>query len=469
MKRISFVIAGLLLPTFLSAQASIRFKVPGQPLWGLKYRDGKTVVPATYYSISDFKNGRYIVYQSSLEIGMMNEYGNILLPATYRSIYDFGTGVLVRKNGQSGVLNRELKEVLPLQYEQLQQYDSFYIAKDMGKFGVLDTNFVVMIPFTHGIIYPDIIRSRHFMIYDNGRYGLIDIHNKVLIPQEYEFISGPQHGFYIGIKTGKITLFDQAGRKLWDSDYKDCIVLGPNDIAVKNQEDNWAVVNRSGKVVIPFQYHKITAISEGMYIAQNTQNLWGAVTAVNKIVIPFEYIDPFLFKNGIAPVQNRYRMYGYINIKGKALTEFKYDKANLVTDHYAKVVKDNQYGLLDTLGKEVLPPVYQAISVVIGDYVYVVKDKEHYILNLKNAARVSEKYAYISIDDYLQRINGKNNRYPILARNKEGMYGYIDVNGEEVTPFMYNNAGSFIDDHASVYYKGELVLIDRHGNILPER
>ena len=468
MKRISFLIATLCVPAMLSAQASIRFKVPGQPLWGLKNRDGKTVVPATYYSISDFKNDRYIVYQSSLEIGMMNEYGKVLLPAVYRSIYDFGMGVLVRKDGQSGVLNRELKEVLPLQYEQLQQYDSFYIAKDQGKFGVLDTNFTVRIPFTHGIIiYPNTVRSCNFMIYDHGRYGLIDIHNKILIPQEYEFISGPQHGFYIGIKAGKITLFDQVGHKLWDSDYKDCIVLGPNDIAVKNQEDNWAVVNRSGKVIIPFQYHKITAISEGMYIVQNTQNLWGAVTPTNKTAIPFEYADPFLFKNGIAPVQNQYRRYGYINMKGKAITEFKYDKANLVTDHYAKVVKDNQYGLLDTLGKEVLPPVYQAISVVIGEYVYVIKDKEHYILNLKDGTRVSEKYAYISIDDYLQRLNSKDN--PILARNKEGVYGYIDVNGEEITPFMYDNAGSFIDDHASVYYKGELVLIDRHGNILPER
>lgn len=469
MKRISFFLLGLCIPVVLSAQASIRFKVPGQDLWGLKTRDGKTVVPATYYSIGNFKNGRYIVYKTSFEIGVMNEYGQMLLAPNYSSIYDLDSVVIVRKEGKSGILNRELKEVLPLQYQHIQYFDSFYIAKYAGKFGVLNPDFSTAIPFEHGIVYHNSIYSRQFLLYDNGKYGLADIHNKKLIPQQYEFISGPQYGLYVGIKNEKITLFDDSGTKLWDSEYKDCIVLDADHIAVKNVEDIYGVVTRTGKIVIPFEYHKIVTFNEGMYTAQNVRNLWGTVNTENKVVIPFEYVDGFRFKYGLAPVKKSNSLYGYINLQGKPVTAFRYDKANILSGTYTLVQKDNLYGLIDTNGKEVLPLIYNSVSVVIDNHVYVTQNKEHFILNLSQPGAAVTKYDYIDISDYLQHSLEEKADYPILARKKDGLYGYIDAKGNELTPFMYTNAGNFIDEHASVMYKGELVLIDKHGNILPER
>lgn len=469
MKRIYLLILGLCAPVILFAQASIRFKVPGKDLWGLKDRSGKTVVPATYYSIGNFKNGRYIIYKTSFETGMMNEYGQILLPPTYSSIYDLDSIVQVRKDGKSGILNRDLKEVLPLQYQHLQHFDSFYLAKYAGKFGVLNPDFSIAIPFEHGIVYHNSIYSRQFLLYDNGKYALADIRNKILIPQEYEFISGPEYGLYLGIKDGKITLFDDKGKKLWDSDYKDCIVLDADHIAVKNAEDIYGVVNRTGKIVIPFQYHRIGAINEGIYIAQNIRNLWGAVNATNKVVIPFDYAESFAFKKKIAPVKNSKQLYGYINTQGKPVMDFIYDKANPFSGDYARVTKNNLSGLVDVQGKEVLPLKYDIVSVVIDNHVYVIKNKEHFILDLSKPDAAVKKYDYIDIGDYLQHLLDEKADYPILARKKDGRYGYIDAKGKELTPFIYDNAGSFIDDHASVMYKGALVLIDKHGNILPER
>ena len=52
------------------------------------------------------------------------------------------------------------------------------------------------------------------------------------------------------------------------------------------------------------------------------------------------------------------------------------------------------------------------------------------------------------------------------VKQKNGKYGYLDTNGEEIIPFIYDSAASFSDGLASVSKDGKRYFIDKSGDIV---
>ncbi|MGL4799495.1 MAG: WG repeat-containing protein [Cellulosilyticaceae bacterium] len=151
--------------------------------------------------------------------------------------------------------------------------------------------------------------------------------------------------------------------------------------------------------------------------------------------------------------------YGYIDASGKWVAEPVYTYATDFSEGYGIVEKDGKYGILDTKGKEVLAPTYGSISPFKeGRAVFVEGDKMG-VLDTKGRPISDKRYSFIQ--DYAEGM-------AVVGKYEDGksLYGYMDLNGNEVIPIQYEEASDFQDGKALVKLSDSTYgLIDKRGEV----
>ncbi|MEE1004088.1 MAG: WG repeat-containing protein [Bacteroidaceae bacterium] len=72
---------------------------------------------------------------------------------------------------------------------------------------------------------------------------------------------------------------------------------------VKNADGRWGFIDKSGRLVIPYQWKKVLWFSEGLAGVQDDNEKWGFIDKTGKVVLPFEWSNVQWFKNGRVRVQ----------------------------------------------------------------------------------------------------------------------------------------------------------------------
>ena len=228
-------------------------------------------------------------------------------------------------NGKYGFVNKDGKEQIPFEYDEVEPFsvkastvwdyysDEAYSspatervsvdAKKNGKWGLIDKANNILIPFE----YDDHFRYAGKGLYHtskNGRKGMIDEQNNVLIPFEYEDIED-FFDYLKVMKNKKWGLVARNGYKLVLPCRYDKIESANKDYAVVRKGAKWGIVKVAvnEQVVIPFDYDELSMFSEGLARAKKNGK-WGFVDSNNKTVIPFEYEEASVFRSdGTASVK----------------------------------------------------------------------------------------------------------------------------------------------------------------------
>lgn len=196
-------------------------------------------------------------------------------------------------------------------------------------------------------------------------------------------------------------------------------VPGPS----KNSSGKWGYTNKSGTVVVSYQYDDARTFSNDM-AAVKKSGLWGYISVDGTVAIEPKYEDAWYFTNGLAAVKN-YDKWGYINKKGEVMIPVEYEDAAEFVDGLAWVKKDGLIGYINTTGEIVIPFQY------------------------KGAVSFSKGYA--------------------LAYLNTG-WGVIDTKGTPMAgtaTFVYDDARPFEGDLAPVYSKsaGKWGLVGTDGQL----
>lgn len=165
------------------------------------------------------------------------------------------------------------------------------------------------------------------------------------------------------------------------------------------------------------------------------------------------------FKNDIGG-----RKYGYIDYKGQFIIEPKFNVAYNFNEHGTAIVENNQlFGLINMKGKYILRPTYDSINEYKDNRaVYVTKDGMG-VINEEGKVITKKNYDYVQDYSEKRAVIGEN-----LA-DSTYVYGYIDVEGNEVIGLQFLEASSFKDDVALVKMKnGHFALIDRKGKLISD-
>lgn len=365
--------------------ASIKYK----DKWGIADKEGKLVVPFMYENVysgnSMMKNGKW---------GMVIKDTNQIIPCLYdESLKLVEEYIVACKKGLYGVIDKHNRTVIPFKYKKLYCFSEGLLAamNEKGLWGYINVKDEVIIPFNYQDTYR-FIEGKAAVRYDN-KWGLIDIHNRWIIPNEYEELwSESYKGLHPAKKNGFWGFIDESGKKNIDFIYSS-VSSFKEELAVviyKNQKAD--VINIDGRPVTPNAFDKIERISDISFRVVD-KNKQGIMIGNGYMMRPCIFSDLGHFNEGVA----------YIEMNGKM-------------------------GFIDEGGKEVLPLIYDWVApqfisgkiLVRQGTIHYQIDKTGKILNTFHNLTVHEDCIYSFMADW----NGK--------------WGFIDYKGDVLVPFVYD-------------------------------
>lgn len=229
------------------------------------------------------------------------------------------------------------------------------------------------------------------------------------------------------------------------------------------------LVDASGKLILPNQYHHIYMPSEWEYdgssdalILVETRDLsqdslfgnlgvvsdgWGLVDTKGKFIVPIGMYDKIneFYDNGLASVKADGK-YGFIDTKGELVIPLMYDYAFGFSDGLAEVEYQGLYGVIDVNNRTVIDFKHQHLELLKSNRIAVKDDDRYALMDIHSTLLTGYEYDLIMDLDF-------QGLYRVEQSNK---YGVINTKGEIVVPVMYDAVD--IDYEKSSYQDNKTYL-----------
>lgn len=150
------------------------------------------------------------------------------------------------------------------------------------------------------------------------------------------------------------------------------------------------------------------------------------------------------------------KLYGYVDDFCNLVLPCKYAKAQPFYESIAVVIFAGEAVAIDINGAVLVKDGYNSL-VWLHRINRFVAQKDG-VVTLLNRAGVEISKKYILIDEFMF---GK-----AVVENGFGKRGYIDIDGKEVTPIIYNQAQTFADGLGSVLFEDKWYKVDSDGKLI---
>ena len=305
-------------------------------------------------------------------------------------------------NGNYGMLNDLAEWVLQPKYDRIEfLYDRYLKIERDGKMTYADSWGKLLVPLKYDTV--QIISPRFFDVKKNEKWGIYDAEKeKVIIPFEYDDFDycsgcGKKSDYFYAEKNGKWGVINLKNEVLVPFNYE--------HIHSNMRSDEWvAAFRKEGKnVIINIPQQKEFAAPEYDSFQIENGHLIAAKTIDNQ------------------------RYYGVINRKGEEVIPFEYSGiynsySSFQSGPYLSIKKDEKFGIIDTLGKVIIPPSYKSQLRVQGHYFISRKNRKVGVLNQENKEVLPYDYDEIIIIDMETAENKTESIFKLTANEKYGFY-----------------------------------------------
>lgn len=404
-----------------------KYTEDGEYKYGVVDEEGVVYIPVNYDEISLFKEGnnyRDNVYkcQRNGKLGLVNSQDITLLQCEYSSIKHSGEYVYLVKNGKNGYAELkgtdEVKSLIPCIYDKLESY-----SKDAP------------------------MRATY-----NGKEGMIDGNNKIIIPFEYSNI-----GKFYNVGAYNMAWVEQDGK--YGIYNIDGTVIQPWDI-----EKAYVMNENSGTTYLTFDDFPDPSTP---YIHIVVNGMTGVLSGKTyKTVIPckYGYISPVINERAFYKANNKW---GIMDIQNNSIQDAIYDKIkinnNWLSDAFTTegIFQDNMYvfigdkqGIIDKNGKAFIPVKYDSLGVFSENMIVAKCGNLYGYINSNGEECIPLKYSHA--DNFSEGL--------AAVKNEKGKYLFIDASGVMVIkPHEYDRVGHFQNGTCKVYRKNKVWEIDREG------
>lgn len=404
-----------------------KYTEDGEYKYGVVDEEGVAYIPVNYDEISLFKEGsnyRDNVYkcQRNGKLGLVNAQDITLLQCEYSSIKHSGEYVYLVKNGKNGYAELkgtdEVKSLIPCIYDKLESY-----SKDAP------------------------MRATY-----NGKEGMIDGNNKIIIPFEYSNI-----GKFYNVGAYNMAWVEQDGK--YGIYNIDGTVIQPWDI-----EKAYVMNENSGTTYLTFDDFPDPSTP---YIHIVVNGMTGVLSGKTyKTVIPckYGYISPVINERAFYKANNKW---GIMDIQNNSIQDAIYDKIkinnNWLSDAFTTegIFQDNMYvfigdkqGMIDKNGKAFIPVKYDSLGVFSENMIVAKCGNLYGYINSNGEECIPLTYSHA--DDFSEGL--------AAVKNEKGKYLFIDASGVMVIkPHEYDRVGHFQNGTCKVYRKDKVWEIDREG------
>lgn len=330
--------------------------------------------------------------------------------------------------------------------------------------------------------------------------GILSAEGKVVVPCLYENASLPSCGRAMVVKKGLYGYSDLHGNLVIPTIFPNAYDFTENRAAVTVTVDSFfyegAYIDTLGNFLYGTTYSHALPFSEG-YAPVMGYERWGLIDTLGKLVLPTVHEKITFPDHNILFAGDEYGMALY-RIESSGVhrkTESIYFAVTAPSDNRVGVTRDGKMGFLDLQGREVIPCIYDEIGVFrmgrtmvrVGNHFGIIDTLGNIILPIEyeNLSSKGNKYMYYDSLALVERdgllgyidINGKfvvplrfkqayhfsQGLAPVLF---EGSWGYINTRGEIYMPFIFDIASPFQWGRAEVYFQGRQHKIDLEGHCL---
>ena len=306
--------------------------------WGLINNTGYLLVDfGEYHYINEFNQGYSKVSKgddSDLRDGLINVKGELVIECKY-IIKSFSEGLVPFANNKQGLWG----------YMDLTQ------------------NIVINNMFDDAEVFCEGLAA----VCKNSKWGFIDKKGVMVI----DFIYDEARSFCSGLSrvklNAKIGYINNKGRNITGYIYDNGYNFTNNYAIVSKDEENWGMINTSGKEIIICAYDEIQPMSEGLVTAK-LGDYWGYLNEMGETVILFKYDSAGCFSEGLASVEIDGKS-GYIDRAGRVKIDFLYKIASEFKNGLAKVEYLIDDETIETSSNSSFQKNdnYQFFTVTIGD------------------------------------------------------------------------------------------------------
>nr|NQU90583.1 WG repeat-containing protein [Bacteroidota bacterium] len=249
----------------------------------------------------------------------------------------------------------------------------------------------------------------------------------------------------------------------------------------------WGYIDKTGKLVIDYQFDDASSFSEGRAEVVNKElkdkyYYSGKIGFINKtgtLCIGYKYCENYVseFSEGLAAVEIKdgwNSKCGYIDKNGNTVLDFIYKKVGKFSEGLApvKFYSDNEQNLspkkvyyINKKGEIVLTTKYESGSSFSEGIAFVresvIKDGKF----LYSIIGAIDKYGNELFEPKYQFASAYQDGYARINSNGglRGKYGFIDKKGNIVIDTIYDGATNFFNGLALVWLDGVKIIIDKSG------
>ena len=433
------------------------YRVKYSNFYGLIDKNGESVISTKYDWLDGQNHLTGIIAKKNGKYGVINKEGEIVLPFKSETKPDkFENGILYLKESNPIQINGDPLFSPELYYLKSIFNEYFLTGKDekMGITNIVDNT--TLVPHQYDFIrnFSSCGKLDYFIVNNGDSYGLIDINNNIILPLKYAYIKGNPNR---DIVLAKITLnsdyeiFDFQGKKLSNDTFENVTNNFEFPPFAVKQNGKWGYINNKGKVVIPFEYD-----NAGSFGQRYRKGRFKKFDFYN----PLSLYDCFYYSEikdttVFAEVKKDGLQY-MINQKGE-VENIALQKENSIGDGWIKFTPNDKFwGVKNPKGEIILGPEYLEItSYQNGIISFKNKEKQNGLYFLNNKKSV----IYDKVQQSVGMFTG------IRWVKQDGLYGFINNNGEQITPIHFERVGTGSNGFRAVTKDGKVGFINQKGII----
>lgn len=325
----------------------------------------------------------------------------------------------------------------------------------------------------------------------DGKYGVINLEGKELLPCEYDEIDTikPIKNVLITKKDNKYGLADEIGNIIIENNYETITALTDkyeNGFIIKN--DKYGIINYDKKQILETKYDEIKNIyGNNMYVVKEN-GTWKVINKEAQTILQ-EKAETIVAINGDNFIVEENGKYGLISKEGTQKIASEYEELKYAFEDYYIAKKGEKYGLIDTLGQTRIDFKYNSLiyneiaNYLEGENTDITQDLIDSNLQVKTSGIVSEVNTE---KNYVKLRQGSDYKYynfkleekqskdlltgnSLYLHKKDGKYGYVDKNGIVIVDYIYDDATEQNKyGYASVKKDGKWGAIDYKGKTVVE-
>lgn len=438
-KGVFLMILCLLVTGMAAAEEKMLYPILEYDLWGYMNRQGQTVIPAVYDRAEPFMEDGFAVVgknvNKKIRYGLIDRDGNEVLPCIYGSITKWGKVYTISKQDENGEWKKGFYNT-ENGFLQKPQYDEVYVQERLLK------------------------------VYIDDCYGFISFENgEIVIPVEHPwtpYAAGEQDG-YLFLTEGGGCGDEEIVCRLMDENMNEIIF-----------PDGLMPAGLAKEGVVPVERVQPKEAMQNASAGENSEMGLARVDGTLLHEAEFDYV--YEAQNGVVPFWDN-DLCGHMDLEGNVVVPAKYAAIDnwvpgyVFDGDYALIQEHEQYVVIDKQGDE----VFTADRFTDNGILRMDSITEENLTLYRWDAEGESLYGLIkfggeetvlmteNVFEIVHFVKGGNGLYP--AR-QNGLYGFIDENGQWVLPPYWDDTEGFVNGLAWVEKDCKAAYIDREGNVV---